>query len=100
MLMQSYEGIIRMFPNWNKQKDASFKTLRAYGAFLVSSKLEKGNVQYVDLESEKGRVCVMENPWPGRKIKVVRGNGKTEFVEGATVSFNTSVNERLRLTAM
>lgn len=100
MLMQSYEGVIRVFPNWNKQKDAGFKTLRAYGAFLVSSKLEKGNIQYVDLVSEKGRVCVMENPWPGRKIKVVRGNGKTEFVEGTTVSFSTSVNERLRLTAM
>src|SRR6185295_2349670 len=37
MLLQSYEGVLRIFPNWNPTKNASFHKLRAYGAFLVSS---------------------------------------------------------------
>ena len=36
MLMQSFEGVIRLFPCWNKKSDASFTNLRADGAFLVS----------------------------------------------------------------
>jgi len=43
MLLQSYEGLIRVFPNWLLNKDAGFKTLRAYGAFLVSSEI-KNNI--------------------------------------------------------
>ena len=34
-LMQSYDGTIRLFPNWPKNKDAAFYDLRAVGAFLV-----------------------------------------------------------------
>lgn len=34
MMLQSYEGIIRLFPNWDKTHFASFHNWRAYGAFL------------------------------------------------------------------
>ena len=40
-LMQSYDGTIRLFPNWPPEKDAEFHNLRAAGAFLVSATLEK-----------------------------------------------------------
>src|SRR5262249_33914099 len=57
MLLQSYEGILRVFPCWERSRDASFEQLRAYGAFLVSSRIKDGRVQFVQLLSEKGRPC-------------------------------------------
>lgn len=77
MLMQSYEGVIRIFPNWIMTQDASFKDLRAYGAFLVSSSLKNGTVEMVEIKSEKGRTCVIDNPWKGKEVRIVR-NGKTK----------------------
>ncbi len=39
-MMQSYNGTIRLFPNWPMDKDAEFQDLRAAGAFLVSASLK------------------------------------------------------------
>jgi hypothetical protein len=44
-LMQSYDRTIRFYPNWDKSKDAEFSTLRAVGAFLISSRLAGENVE-------------------------------------------------------
>ncbi|AXY74335.1 trehalose hydrolase [Paraflavitalea soli] len=95
MLLQSYEGVVRIFPNWDHSKDAQFDQLRAYGAFLVSSRLRKGSVEYVHLLSEKGRVCVLANPWPGKSIQLVRNGKKAEVLRGAAVRFTTGVGEMI-----
>jgi len=97
MLMQSYEGVIRIFPNWTG-KDARFRDLRAYGAFLVSSSMSNGIIPSVTIKSEKGRVCKIENPWKGSKIQVNSGKGKKEIYEGDFISVPTSINETLTLT--
>lgn len=60
MLMQSHEGVIRLFPCWNKKDDASFVNLRADGAFLVSSELKKGKITSLKIKSLAGRKCVVE----------------------------------------
>src|SRR5262249_50967951 len=39
MLLQSYQGVLRVFPNWPRNRDARFGQLRAYGAFLVTSEI-------------------------------------------------------------
>ena len=103
MLLQSYEFIIRVFPNWPKDKPARFVALRAVGAFLVSSEYRDGIVQYVDIFSEKGRPCVVQNPWPGRKISVLQGlSGRKRLiaasVAGDRLSFPTKVGGSYRLT--
>jgi len=67
MLLQSYEGMIRLFPAWPASRDARFDSLRTYGAFLVSSEKRNGTVQWVNILSEKGRICRIENPWPGQE---------------------------------
>lgn len=95
MMMQSYEGVIRIFPNWNKTKDASFEQLRAYGAFLVSGKLQKGKIGPVKLLSEAGRPCVIENPWAGRSVQLFRNGRKAEQLTGKTFSLATSRGEQL-----
>ena len=73
MLLQGYEGMIRVFPAW--EGDASFNKLRTYGAFLVSSQKKEGAVQFIKIISEKGRDCVIENPWRGKQVSIV-SNGK------------------------
>jgi hypothetical protein len=70
LLMQSWDGVIRIFPGFPSGMDASFTDLRAVGAFLVSASRSGGVVGEVSITSLRGGTCVMENPWPGRKIAV------------------------------
>ncbi|KAA6301104.1 MAG: hypothetical protein EZS26_002752 [Candidatus Ordinivivax streblomastigis] len=96
-LMQSNNGAIRLFPNWDKKNDAMFSTLRAVGAFLVSCKLSEGNILYLHILSEKGRLCKLKNPWGSLSVQLVR-NGKTaEVLSGEWITFKTSVNEKIAL---
>jgi alpha-L-fucosidase 2 len=98
MLLQSYEGVLRIFPNWNYARDASFDRLRAYGAFVVSSRLKNRQIEYVLIISEKGRTCTMENPWRGKKAQLVRNDKKAEVLEGEVFSFSTGKNEVIKLS--
>jgi hypothetical protein len=68
-LMQSYNGIIRMFPNWPVDKDAEFKTLRAVGGFLVSSSMKSGKIQEVEIYAENDNELKVYNPW-GKNVAV------------------------------
>ncbi len=97
MLLQSYEGVIRLFPNWDHTKNAGFNKLRAYGAFLISSSLQKGRVEYVNIRSEKGRICIIENPWPGKTVHLIRKGPKTTLLSGKRLSFQTTENESIIL---
>ncbi|MBJ6361787.1 glycoside hydrolase family 95-like protein [Paenibacillus sp. GCM10012307] len=75
MLLQSHEQAIRLFPVWPQDKDASFKDLRAVGAFVVSSKLADENITHVDIKSEKGKTCRIFNPWPNKEFSIVEVDG-------------------------
>jgi hypothetical protein len=78
MLMQSHDGVIRIFPNWDKTLDAKFKRLRAAGAFLVNAKY-KASEQVVDsvrIFSEKGNTCVVQSPFDGACITVTRADNQ------------------------
>jgi alpha-L-fucosidase 2 len=64
MLIQSHAGFLEVFPaipaNW---KSASFKTLRAEGAFLVSAEKENGKVKSLNIYSEKGGSLKVKSPF-------------------------------------
>ncbi|MCW3079025.1 glycoside hydrolase N-terminal domain-containing protein [Segetibacter sp.] len=77
-LMQGYNGTIRLFPNWPKEKDATFNNLRAAGAFLVSASQKGEKVTEVKIISEKGNELKMLNPW-GTDGYVVTAAGKQEI---------------------
>jgi hypothetical protein len=62
-LMQSYNGIIRMFPNWPENKNAEFNTLRAVGGFLVSGSIKSGEIQEIEIYSENDNELKVYNPW-------------------------------------
>ena len=78
MLLQHEYGVLRVFPVWPTSMDATFKRLRAKGAFVISSEMKNGAVTYVDILSEKGGSLTVQNPW-------VKKNPKIERVDSATM---------------
>ena len=97
MLMQSHEGVIRFFPCWPKDLDARFGALRANGAFLVSAELKGGTIGGVRIQSEKGRDCTVVNPWPDKKVTLVRGGKPAEILQGNRFTFKGSPGEKFEL---
>ena len=81
MLLQSYDGVIRVFPATPPEWDCRF-TLHAVGGFVVTSERVKGEPVYIAVESRKGQRCRIVNPWQSReKISIREGNGTDPFVE-------------------
>lgn len=72
MLLQSYEDIVRIFPVWDRSRDASFHGLRANGAFVVDACLKSGKIR-AEIVSEQGRMLTIEAPDVGYSI--VTGEG-------------------------
>lgn len=64
MLLTSWDGILRIFPCWPLEMKASFRDLRAKGAFLVSASCEGGTLQEAHILSEKGGLLRILSPWP------------------------------------
>lgn len=94
-LLQSHEGCLRLFPNWAPGR-GGFSRIRAEGAFLVSARVEGGVVSPITILSEKGRLCRVLNPWPGRVVEVRTESGEsvatsveTPRSDGEIVSFPT-----------
>ena len=78
-LLQSYNGTIRLFPNWPPEKDAEFHDLRAVGAFLVSATLKNGKVEEIKVISEAGGVLKIILPW-AKGGSVSTKSGKKSFL--------------------
>ena len=75
-LMQSYNGEIRLFPNWPSDKDAEFHNQRAAGAFLVSARFRNGKIENVRIISEAGNKLVIVTP----SGKIIRDTKKGEEI--------------------
>ncbi|RED63194.1 glycosyl hydrolase family 95 catalytic domain-containing protein [Cohnella lupini] len=93
-LMQSYNGIIRLFPNWPLDKRAEFSTLRAVGGFLVSAAADEGSVQGIEIYSEAGSRLRVYNPWG--KARCIRSRGE-ETLKGDVLVLDTDRGERIQL---
>lgn len=70
MLLQSHTGIIRIFPavpeTW---REASFRNMRAMGAFLVDADYENGKVKKVVVRSERGGLLKIVNPFTSKVME-------------------------------
>ena len=104
MLLQSADDTIRVFTVWVKGKDASFRNLRACGAFLVSSEYKNGQVSFVDITSEAGRPCTISNPWSGKSCDVLSAGGGKQAAanarqDGNVIHFDTEKGGRYRIVA-
>ena len=63
MMLQSWDGALRIFPAWPRQINARFENFRAEGAFLVTADWKQGRVSSVEILSEKGALCRFYPPW-------------------------------------
>ena len=99
MMLQSWDGIIRVFPAWAKYINASFKTLRAEGAFLVSASWRNECVQSISIASECGKRCRIASPWDNG-VSVIDEKGETigtEIESGGIISFETTLGQTYQL---
>lgn len=96
-LMQSYNGTIRLFPNWDLQNDAMFQTLRARGAFLVSTGVHNGKIEPVTILSEQGLRCSIINPWEGQRVQISSSEGEA-WLSGEKLTFETKKGVSYTLT--
>jgi hypothetical protein len=94
-LLQSYNGTIRLFPNWPKDRPAAFRTLRAVGAFLVSAECSNGRVDRVEVLSEAGGNLRLVAPWE-EGARVIRA-GVEQVLKSALLELPTNPGETIRL---
>lgn len=93
MLLQSAEGILKVFPVWTKQ-DACFYRLRAKGAYIVSAEMQDEKVKYVSVVSETGKPVEIISPWDNvnvideNKNSVAYDVGMTKNSGERTIMFN------------
>lgn len=70
MLLQCHTGVIHVFPaipqHW---QDASFRDMRAIGAFLVSASYKEGKVERIEVRSEKGGTVKVFNPFTRKVVE-------------------------------
>ncbi len=96
-MLQSYSGVIRLFPNTTKLGTASFRDLRAAGAFLVSASWDGKQVSGVALYSEKGAPARLQSPWGRAGVQVLRAKDKQQVPTqrtGTILAFDTAAGER------
>jgi len=87
--------IISVFPAWPGAWDASFSLL-ARGGFVVSSAIQRGDVQFVEIASRRGEPCRLRNPW-GTTVQL-RGTATAEQeLEGDVLCFDTERGARYQV---
>ena len=95
MLLQSWDGSIRLFPRWPKDRDVAFSGWRAQGAFLVSGEQKSGKVS-AKVMSEKGADCLVVGDWSvtdadGKSVPTDRDEfGRLRFKTAAGGTYSLS----------
>lgn len=93
MLLQSYSGIIRVFPAVPADWEGQFR-LHAVGGFVVGGVRASGQTTYVVIESNGGEVCQVANPWPGAPATLYGSDGGWSRIgeqSGDILRFSTDV---------
>ncbi|MFQ6079956.1 MAG: glycoside hydrolase family 95-like protein, partial [Thermodesulfobacteriota bacterium] len=92
MLLQSYDGVVRVFPAMPSDWNGAFR-LKAVGGLLVEAIFKEGKVGSLKITSERGGPLRIELPQPDKteEIIVLDGSGaKVSYeLQGDEVSFIT-----------
>ncbi len=96
MLLQSTGGLIRVFPAVPEKRKASFRNLRAQGAFLVSAEKDETGTRFVEILSETESIAAVSNPWPGREVRIEEGGGSRKAA-GERISIPIGRGQKVRL---
>ncbi len=93
MALQSYDGIIRIFPNWDKTISCHFKNLCADGAFLISAKFENGEVKDIEIFSKNGGKAILKNPYD----KCILSNNPSKIFNQELIEINMEKNQLIKV---
>ncbi|MGC9329632.1 MAG: glycosyl hydrolase family 95 catalytic domain-containing protein, partial [Candidatus Hinthialibacter sp.] len=100
MLLQSHTGLIRVFPaipgEWN---DASFQTLRAEGAFLISAVRKNGRVQSLEILPEKGGLLRLQSPFEPKAYRFYGVKKSDIYEKDDVIEIETHPGRKIILTA-
>lgn len=88
--------VIRLFPAWPDDWDASFE-LACRGGFIVESSRRGGRVLFVSVKCQHGGECRLRNPWPNDEVMVRRNGTDAALVEGELIPFRTEPGDELYL---
>jgi hypothetical protein len=86
------DTVIRVFEAWPKDWDAKF-TLLCRGGFLVTSSMQKGEIEFIEIYSQLGEQCRVRNPWSGQEVTIYRNAKKWKKVDGSLLKFDTAKND-------
>ena len=81
---------------WPRDWDAEFKLL-APGAFLISATQTAGQILAIEIISNVGSPCQLENPWGDKAVFIERENRPRETARGPRLQFATAEGERVIL---
>lgn len=84
--------VIRVFPAWPKEWDATFE-LAARGGFVVGAKMDHGRIAFVEITSNAGGDCRLRNPWGGQEVTVCRDGKPVGQAQGSLLVLKTSRGE-------
>jgi hypothetical protein len=84
--------VIRVFPAWPKEWDASY-TLLARGNFLVTSSRQGGAVEFIEIMSQSGGECKIRNPWGESEVSVFKNGREWNDMSGSLLKFGTEQGE-------
>ncbi len=94
-LLQSYDGIIRVFPAFPSSRFGRF-TLHAEGGFIVSSEIRSGEVQWISIKSLSGRILKIDLPWE-KTMKKSFVTGRKQKISGKRAEIKTRPDEVILL---
>jgi hypothetical protein len=90
------EPVNYIFPTLPKTWDAQY-TLAARSAFVISASQRNGQIDFVEIHSEKGGACRVSNPWGEAPVSLYRNGKESESVSGPLLTVATSVDETVTL---
>ena len=97
-LLHTRRGVTHVFPavpEW--WRDASFKDMRTDGAFLVSASLKGGRIDRIAVDSPKGGMLKLANPWQG-KARIRRAGKTAKTLAARVLRIPTVKGDRLHIT--
>ncbi len=91
--------VIRLFPAWPREWDASFELAARHG-FIVRSTMKDGEITLVEIESQLGGRCRLRNPWGKGPVLLRRDGRSAESLRGSLLVFNTEPGETVGVSGL
>ena len=97
MLLQSFQGKLRLVRGLAKTADARFGDLRAYGAFLVSSRLGAASCSTCASSAKAAAQSSSSTPGPAKMVRVYKNGQDAGAQSGAEITIPTAKGDVLNI---